>query len=361
MIRHLWERSHNFKGEVPRGELSGPERADLGLHVGLAGAGRIGAFHARTLAGHPLVERLTVNDVEEERARRVAADLGAACVPTPENLLASDLDALVIAAATPAHAGLIHQCADARLPCFCEKPIALDLESTDAVLSHVAEAGILLQIGFQRRFDAGYQAARAAVASGALGELRLVRAAGHDPAPPPEEYIARSGGLWRDMLVHDFDVMPWVLGREVVEVYADGTAHDEVFARYADVDAGAAVLRFTEGLIGVLTSSRVDPLGYDIRLELFGTRDSVAVGWDSRTPLRSLEPGTEPPTTPAYRDFMDRFQPAFMAELDAFLRAAARGEPSPVPGEEARRSLVVALACERSRREHRPVDVSEVA
>jgi myo-inositol 2-dehydrogenase/D-chiro-inositol 1-dehydrogenase len=267
----------------------------------------------------------------------------------------------VVAAATPAHAELIELAAEAGIPCFCEKPIALDLEATDRVLRRVGAAGTLLQIGFQRRFDAGYRAAREAVAAGALGRLRLVRAASYDPAPPPEEYVASSGGLWRDMLVHDFDVLPWVVGEEVVEVYAEGATHDELFARHADVDAAGVLLHFAGGLLGVVTCSRVDPLGYDIRLELLGTRDSVAVGWDARTPLRSLEPGMDPPPGPAYRDFMDRFQPAYRAELEAFLQAAVEGAPSPVPGEEARKSLVVALACERSRREHRPVAVSEVA
>jgi myo-inositol 2-dehydrogenase/D-chiro-inositol 1-dehydrogenase len=330
------------------------------MHVGLVGAGRIGLYHARVLVESPLVEELTIADAEPARAERAAAEVGARCAASAEALARDGVDALVIAAATPAHAPLVHLAADAGLPAFCEKPIALDLATTDAVLEHVAAAGILLQIGFQRRFDPGYRAAREAVRSGGLGDLSLVRIAAHDPAPPAEEYVAASGGIWRDLLIHDFDVVPWVTGREVVEVFAQGTANSPLFARHDDVDAAAAVLRFAGGLLGVISASRHDPLGYDIRLELFGSRDSLAVGLDDRTPLRSAEPGVPAPTRPGYRDFMERFQGAYRAELQAFLEAVRDRLPSPCTGEEARQALRVALAAERSRAEHRPVCVEEV-
>jgi myo-inositol 2-dehydrogenase/D-chiro-inositol 1-dehydrogenase len=279
---------------------------------------------------------------------------------SPAAVFEAGVDAVVVAATTTAHAPLIHRAADARLPVFCEKPIALDLDTTDDVLEHVARAGILLQIGFQRRFDAGYLAAREAVRAGNLGELYLVRVAGHDPEPPPDAYVATSGGIWRDLLIHDFDVVPWVVAREVVEVYADGTAHSELFDRYADVDTAAAVLRFSDGLLGVVSGSRHDPRGYDIRLEVFGSRDSIAVGLDDRTPLRSIEPSVPAPPGPGYRDFMDRFGAAYRAELQAFLEAVRDGLPSPVPGADARRALRLALTAERSRAQRRPVAVWEV-
>jgi myo-inositol 2-dehydrogenase / D-chiro-inositol 1-dehydrogenase len=330
------------------------------MHVGLLGAGRIGVFHARALAASPLVDALTVSDADVARAERVAAEVGARCAPSVEAVVEGGVNALVIAAATPAHAPLIHLAARAGLPAFCEKPVALDLETTDAVLEHVAAAGTMLQIGFQRRFDPGYRAAREAVRSGDLGELSLVRALTHDPVPPPEAYIATSGGIWRDLLIHDFDVLPWVTCREVVEVFADGTASSDVFARHGDVDAAACVLRFAGGLLGVVSGSRRDPLGYDVRLELFGSRDSIAVGLDDRMPLRSAEPAVPAPARPGYRDFMDRFEVAYMAELQTFLEAVRDGLPSPCGGEDARQALRVALAAERSCREHRPVRVEEI-
>jgi myo-inositol 2-dehydrogenase / D-chiro-inositol 1-dehydrogenase len=332
-----------------------------GMRIGLLGTGRIGAFHARSLAANPLVSDLVVHDAVPDRAERLAEELHARCAASPEALVAAGVDALVIAAATPAHAPLLHLAAGAGLPAFCEKPVALDLETTDGVLERVAAAGTLLQVGFQRRFDPGYRAAREAVSSGSLGELYLVRAAGHDPAPPPEEYVATSGGIWRDLLIHDFDVVPWVTGQDVVEVYADGAARSELFERCGDVDTAAAVLRFAGGLLGVVSGSRHDPRGYDVRLELLGSGDSAVVGLDGRTPLRSLEPGVPGPTAPGYRDFMERFATAYRAELQAFLEAVRDGLPSPCSGEEARRALRLAVAAERSRAEHRPVAVWEVA
>lgn len=330
------------------------------MRIGVLGAGRIGAFHARTLAANPLVEGLVISDIDQGRAQRLAQELRAQVAESPEALVKAGVDAVVIAAATPAHAQLVRLAASARLPAFCEKPIALDLNTTDDVLEAVAAAGTLLQVGFQRRFDPGYRAAREAVRAGSLGELYLVRVAGHDPEPPPEAYVAASGGIWRDLLIHDFDVVPWVVDREVVEVYADGTARSEMFDRYDDVDTAAAVLRFSGGLLGVVSGSRHDPLGYDIRLELFGSRDSIVVGLDDRTPLRSIEPNVPRPAAPGYRDFMERFEAAYRGELQAFLEAVRDDKPSPCGGEEARRALRLALTAERSRSEHRPVAVWEV-
>jgi len=332
----------------------------MSMRVGVLGVGRMGAFHARTLADSPLVAGLVVADEDPERAARVAAEVGAEPAASPAGVFAAGVDAVVVAASTPAHARLIHQAADARLPVFCEKPIALDLDATDDVLEHVARAGILLQIGFQRRFDPGYVAAREAVRRGDLGDLYLVRAASHDPAPPPEAYIAGSGGIWRDLMIHDFDVVPWVVGQEVVEVYADGAAHSEVFDRYADVDAAAAVLRFRNGLLGIVSGSRYDARGYDIRLEVFGARDSIAVGLDERTPLRSVEPEVPEPAAPGYGGFLERFATGYRAELQAFLEAVRDGLPSPCTGADARRALRLALTAERSRSQHRPVAVWEV-
>jgi myo-inositol 2-dehydrogenase/D-chiro-inositol 1-dehydrogenase len=308
----------------------------------------------------PLVDRLTVTDVDRGRAEHVASAVGAECAESPEALVAAGVDALVISAATPAHATLLHMAADAQLPAFCEKPIALDLMATDEVIDHVAKAGTMVQIGFQRRFDAGYRAAYEAVHSGVLGDVRVVRLATHDPKPPPEEYVAASGGIWLDLAIHDFDVAAWVLGVPIVEVYADGEATDEMFARHADVDSACATMRFEDGSIGVLTGSRHDARGYDVRMELFGLKDTIAVGLTDRTPLRSIEPGVQPPHVAGYPDFMDRFEEAYRVELHAFLEAVRTHGDSPCPVADARRALVVALAADRSRREHRPVRIEEV-
>jgi myo-inositol 2-dehydrogenase/D-chiro-inositol 1-dehydrogenase len=332
-----------------------------GLHVGLIGVGRIGAFHARTLRVLDDVSALTLADADPARARTLAGELGAGAAATPEELVASGVDALVIATPTPAHAPLLRLAASAGLPAFCEKPVALDLETLDDVLQHVERAGTLVQVGFQRRFDAGYRAAHDAVAGGQLGNLLVVRGATHDPAPPPEEYIAASGGIFRDLHIHDFDAVRYVTGQEIVEVYADGAVRETGwFERAGDVDAAVAVLRLSGGALGVLSGTRHDPLGYDVRLEVFGTADSIVVGVDSRSPLRSVEPGAARPPASGYRNFLERFEAAYRAELAAFVASVRDGAASPCPLAEARAALVVALAADRSKAGRRPVTIEEV-
>ena len=331
------------------------------LQVGVIGVGRIGVFHARTLQELGGVA-LTIADAEPGRARHVAAELGVAAATTPEALLEAGADALVIAAPTSAHAPLLGLAARAGLPAFCEKPVALEPSSLDAVLDEVAQSGILVQVGFQRRFDAGYRAARDAVAAGALGNLLVIRAATHDPSPPAEEYVAASGGIFRDLHIHDFDALRFVTGREIVDVYADGAVlESQWFERYGDVDAAVAVLRLDGGALAILSGARHDPLGYDVRLEVFGTADSIAVGVDDRSPVRSVEPGAPQPSAAGYRNFMERFEPAYRSELAAFVATVRDGGESACTLGEARAALLAALAADRSRAERRPVAIEEVA
>jgi myo-inositol 2-dehydrogenase / D-chiro-inositol 1-dehydrogenase len=335
--------------------------AENGLHLGLVGVGRIGVFHARTLAGLRGVAALTIADSDADRARQVASEVGARAVGTAAALVETGVDALVIATSTPGHVPLLALAAGAGLPAFCEKPVALDLKRFDALAEEVERAGTLVQIGFQRRFDAGYREAHDAIAAGAVGNLLLLRAATHDPAPPSEQYIAASGGIFRDLHIHDFDTLRFVTGQEVVEVYAVGAVRETRWLeRYGDFDVAAAVLRLGDGTLAVLTGTRHDPLGYDVRLEVFGTRDSIVVGADSRTPLRSVEPGGAAPAHSGYRDFLDRFEAAYRSELQAFVATVRGGGPSPCSLAEARAALVVALAADRSLAERRPVSIEEV-
>jgi myo-inositol 2-dehydrogenase / D-chiro-inositol 1-dehydrogenase len=316
------------------------------VYVGVIGAGRIGAFHAGTLAALPEVERVTVADAAPGRGD----------VTTVDELLATGVDALVIATPTVAHAELLRLAAARGLPAFCEKPVALELEALDALIADVEAAGILVQVGFQRRFDAGYLAAREAVRSGGLGTLLVLRAATHDPAPPSEEYIAGSGGIFRDLHIHDLDAVRFVTGDEIVEVYADGAVRETPwFATHGDVDTAAAVLRLAGGPLAVVTGTRRDPLGYDVRLEVFGTRDSLAVGLDERTPLHA--PGR--PAVSGYQSFLDRFADAYRAELATFVATVRDGGPSACSLREARAALAAAVAADRSRAERRPVCTSQ--
>jgi myo-inositol 2-dehydrogenase/D-chiro-inositol 1-dehydrogenase len=331
------------------------------LHVGLVGVGRIGVFHGRTLQTLEGVASLTVTDADPARAREVAAELGAAAAETPDALVDAGVDALVIATATAGHAPLLRFAASAGLPAFCEKPVALDLASLDEALDAVSRSGILVQIGFQRRFDAGYRAARDAVASGALGNLLTVRAATHDSVPPTEQYIASSGGIFRDLQIHDFDAIRFVTGQEIVEVYADGAVRETPwFAQHGDVDVDVAVVRLSGGALGILSGSRHDPLGYDVRLEVLGSADSIVVGADARSPLRSVEPGAHRPAHAGYANFVERFEPAYRAELAAFVETVREHGKSACTLDDARAALLVALAADRSRAERRPVLTEEV-
>jgi myo-inositol 2-dehydrogenase / D-chiro-inositol 1-dehydrogenase len=330
------------------------------MRIALLGAGRIGHLHARLLSRTPGVSELIVADAMPERAIEVAAEVGARSVPTLEAALDS-AEAVVIAAATNAHADLIRAAIGREIPTFCEKPLAADLTATLAVAEEINRSGVPFQLGFQRRFDAGYREARRLLESGELGTLYAFRLAGHDPAPPHEAYIPASGGLFRDFSIHDFDVVRWMTGTEVEEVYADGGVRGfPVFAKYGDVDTAVATLRLAGGALGVMTVARHDPLGYDIRAELFGSRDSVSVGLGPRTPIRSIEPGVAPGAGPAWPDFLDRFAEAYSAEFAAFVRVAAGDEPSPCTANDGVQALRIAEAATRSLHEHRPVRLEEI-
>jgi myo-inositol 2-dehydrogenase/D-chiro-inositol 1-dehydrogenase len=330
------------------------------MRVTLIGAGRIGKLHARLLTATPGVDTLTIADADTDLAAQVAAAVDATAAPAIDAALDA-ADAVVVAAATTAHAELIRASIGRGIPTFCEKPLSESLDSTIALAADIERSGVPFQLGFQRRFDAAYREIRRLVESGDLGTLYAVRLAGHDPAPPHEAYIAQSGGLFRDFSIHDFDILRWLTGCEVEEVYADGGVRGfPIFAKYDDVDVAVATLRLVDGPFAVLTVSRHDPLGYDIRTEVFGSKDSVTIGLGPRTPLRSVEPGVPPPAGPAWQDFLVRFEDAYAAELVAFLEVARGNLPSPCTARDGVAALRVSEAASRSLREHRPVRLAEI-
>ncbi|MER5441577.1 Gfo/Idh/MocA family oxidoreductase [Streptomyces sp. NPDC002790] len=332
------------------------------MRIGLIGTGRIGTFHAGVLERYREVGSLVVTDAEPARAVALADRIGATAAPSVDEIFTWGVDALVITAATAAHAELIGRAARAGLPVFCEKPIALDLPGTLAALAEVEAAGTVLQLGFQRRFDAGYTTARAAVREGSLGRVHTVRAMTSDPAPPPAAYLPLSGGLYRDCLIHDFDMLRWVTGREIVEVYATGSdAGPAMFREAGDVDTAAALLTLDDGTLATATSTRCNGAGYDVRMELSGDRDTVVVGLDDRTPVASTEPAGPRAATKPWPGFLERFAPAYEAELKAFVDVVRGERANPCDGWEALRALRVAEACELSRAERRMVRMEEVA
>ncbi|MEV5321360.1 Gfo/Idh/MocA family oxidoreductase [Streptomyces sp. NPDC052687] len=331
------------------------------MRIGILGLGRIGAFHAETLAGLDAVESLVLTDPFADAAKSAAERLGGEVVDSPEALFAAGVDGIVIAAATDAHPALIRAGAAAGVPVFCEKPVARTMREGVEVLEAVQDSGVPVQIGYNRRFDAGFAAARAAVRGGELGRLHTVRSTTLDPAPPPAAYIAASGGIFRDCSVHDFDIIRWVTGREVTEVYAAGGNRGAGYIREAgDADTTGAVLTLDDGTLAVVSNSRHNGRGYDVRMELHGFEDSIAVGLEDKLPLRSVEPGTVFPAGPPHDFFMDRFAAAYRAELTAFTEVVAGSRPSPCTIGDALEAGWIAEACTRSLHEHRPVTVDEV-
>ncbi|WP_225849042.1 Gfo/Idh/MocA family oxidoreductase [Streptomyces sp. HPF1205] len=331
------------------------------MRIGLIGTGRIGAFHAMTLAGLPPVAGVVVHDADGDRARAVADRIGGECAADLDGLLGANLDGVVITAPTAAHAELILAAQRAGLPTFCEKPVAASLEETDAVLAALDGSGVPVHIGFQRRFDAGYQALREAVASGRLGWTHTLRACTFDPAPPHPGYIAGSGGIFRDCAVHDYDIIRWVTGREVTEVYATGgNRGDDFFAAAGDVDTGVTVLTLDDGTLAVCTAGRYNGAGYDVRLEVCGSKGTLVAGLTEESPLASAEDAAWPGGTP-YPGFMERFRDAYRAELTAFTEVVAGARPSPCTARDARAALAIADAASRSRAEGRPLRPREAA
>lgn len=331
------------------------------MRIGLAGVGRIGAFHAETLRDLAAVDDVVVTDASPELARSVADQLGVGWTADAEALLATRPDGFVIAASTPAHAVLLRRALEIGIPTFCEKPVAGTLEETIELAQLVADAETPVHVGFQRRFDAGYRRAKEVVESGALGCIHLVRAATHDQAPPHADYIPTSGGIFRDCNVHDFDALRFVTGREVVDARATGANKGAAFFTEAgDVDTAAAVLTLDDGTLVLVSATRYNGGGHDVRLEIHGEQGSVAVGLDDSFAFRSAETGVDFPKGPQKWSFMERFRPAYREELSAFVGVAGGTTPSPCTVADALAAFRVAEACELSRQQGRVVRLEEV-
>lgn len=355
------------------GEIVGIQRMiqehdGVKTRIALMGVGRIGVGHGASLAAISDVH-LTICDLDGERARSVADEL-ASQFPDADISHATSAevfshseayDGVVIATPTATHEELILRCAEAKLPFFCEKPVAVDLDGTVRCIDAVQKAGIASQIGFQRRFDPGYVEARRRVQSGELGEIHRVHMMTCDQTPPPEYFVAQSGGIWRDCLIHDFDILRWVTGHEVEEVFAYGAVRGaNYFRAHGDIDEGVAVLRMDDDTLVTAHTSRNNGQGYDVRMEISGTRANATVGLEPKMPLVSAEPGVTFPHDEPWVDFIARFRHCYEIELRAFVDTAAGRAPSPCPIEDALEALHIALAVGKSREEGRPVRVAEI-
>jgi myo-inositol 2-dehydrogenase/D-chiro-inositol 1-dehydrogenase len=332
------------------------------LTIGLIGAGRIGRVHAANLTRLPAAALRMIADVNLAAARQCAAELG---IPQATGdyhaiLTNPDIAAVVICSSTDTHARIIEEAAAAGKHIFCEKPIALDLAAIDQALTAVDRAGVKLQIGFNRRFDANYHRVQQAIARGEIGRLQLLHIISRDPAPPPIEYIRVSGGIFLDMTIHDFDMARFLTGSEAEEVYTmAGVTVDPAIGAAGDVDTAVIMLRFANGTIVTIDNCRQAVYGYDQRVEALGTAGAIstannypnaAVISDAHSIRRDLP----------LNFFMERYTDSFLAEMQAFVDAVLHDRPVPVSGADGRAPVVLALAAHRSHRERRPVRLTEV-
>ena len=335
------------------------------LRIGVIGVGRIGRMHAGLIAHQvPGAALGAVFDAHEPLARDVAAELGVPAVGAVHEIFDSELDAVAICSSSDTHVELMVAAAQAGKAVFCEKPVSLDLAELDRALGAVQDAGggagVPFQIGFNRRFDPAHASVREAVASGAVGEPHLVRISSRDPAPPPLEYVKSSGGLFLDMMIHDFDMARYVTGTEVVEVFARGAVRvDPLFAEAGDIDTALVTLVHEDGCLTAIDNSRRAAYGYDQRVEVFGSEGMAA----SENPCAHTgsvitAAGVKRPPNPYF--FLERYLPSYVREWEAFVDAVKRGEDPPVSTADARAPLVIGLAAGRSLREGRPVRVDEV-
>lgn len=336
------------------------------LTLGLVGVGRIGVMHARNISAlNELLNpegtnvRLKLTDVAEEHARSVAAEFGAEFLPSVSELFSSGIDGLVIATGTATHPDLIRAGVDAGIPVFCEKPVAVNVAESLPVLEYIREKGGTVQIGHQRRFDAGYIEAKRAYDAGELGWIHSLRAVTCDMTPPPVEFLATSGGLFRDCSVHDFDILRWLTGKEIVEVYAKGSNNgDPAIGEVGDVDTALAVVTFDDGTVGTVSASRYNGAGHDVRLELQGSEGSILVGMDHQMAVRSAELGIAFPAGAAHRTFAERFHQAYRSEMAAFVELILGERKNPCTPEDAVAASRVADAAQESLETGVPVRVS---
>jgi myo-inositol 2-dehydrogenase/D-chiro-inositol 1-dehydrogenase len=334
------------------------------MRIAIVGAGQIGAAHAGRLVRLEAVTELLVADGDPARARALAATSGKATAIALDEAFESGVEGVVITANTSAHAPLIHRALDAGIPVFTEKPIALDVPTTRAVVEHAAaREDVPVQVGFQRRFDAGYRAAKEAYASGSLGFVHTVRATTLDVSPPPAAYLPTSGGLFKDCSIHDFDAIRWLTGRRAVTVYATGSnMGDAFFVECGDVDSCSALVTYDDGMTALVTATRYHGAGHDVRLELHGSLDARFVGLDDHAPLVTAEPSGALSWSPGQpnRTYHQRFETAYVTELARFVEVAAGRAPSPCTPTEALDALYVAEACGLSMRQGRPVRIDDL-
>lgn len=333
------------------------------LKIGIIGAGRIGSLHAKSIAYNvPTAVVAGITDVKIENAQKVAAELNIPKVYSDykEMLADPEVEAVLVCSSTDTHADIAIEAAAAGKHIFCEKPVDLTPEKVRAVIAAVKAAGVKLQVGFNRRFDHNFANVRAMVNDGKIGDVHIIKITSRDPAPPPAEYSAVSGGMFLDMTIHDFDMARFLAGADVTEVYANATCLvDPAIGEAGDVDTAVISLKFANGAVGVIDNSRRAAYGYDQRIEVFGSKGAAVASNDTPTNVVFMGEDGVVADKPLYF-FLERYMQSFRDEMLQFVDAVLNDKETPTNGEDGLNSILIALAAKKSVAEGKPVQVSEI-
>ncbi len=328
------------------------------LKVGLLGAGRIGRVHAINIAGHSRSQLVAVSDVNEDAAYSLADAYGAKANSSDAILADASIDAVLIATSTDTHSDLIEKATAAGKAVLCEKPVDLSLERAQRCLDAVDKTGVPVMIGFNRRFDPNFSAIRASIAAGEIGKPELLSITSFDPAPPPVAYVKVSGGLFRDMMIHDFDMANFLMGNMPKTVHAAGTSIvDPEIGKVGDVDTAVVTLTYADGRIAVIKNSRRAVYGYDQRVEILGSEGLLSAG---NVLENTVSKATKQGVTSAKPEFffLERYMRAYAAEWDAFVAAILDGAAIPVSLKDGVDALSLAEAATRSAKSGQPVSLA---
>ncbi len=333
------------------------------LRLGIVGAGRIGNVHAQSVTYHiPEAEIAAVTDVNGEAAKKLAARFGIPKYSTDYRDVVDDptIDAVLVCSPTPTHAEIAIAAMRAGKHVFCEKPVDLTIEKIRETARVAQETGMKLQIGFNRRFDHNHGRVRQLAQDGTLGAVEIIKITSRDPEPPSPEYAASSGGLYIDMMIHDFDMAMYLAGCDVTEVYAMGTSLvDKRIGAAGDVDTAIVTLTFENGALGVIDNSRRAAYGYDQRVEVFGSLGMAAGENDGDSTVRVSTAAGVMSDKPQFF-FLERYMASFIEEMKQFIAAVVNDTDVPVGIHAGLMSVVMAKAAKKSLDEHRPVRISEI-
>jgi len=327
------------------------------LNIGIIGLGRIGKIHYQHIRQQlPEAGVVMVADVNQNAWPR---DIP--CVEAEVLIDHPGIDAVVICSPTDTHADYVARCARAGKHVFCEKPLDLSIDRIRETLNVVEEAGIKLMLGFNRRFDPNFRKIKGLVDDGKLGAVQLVKVTSRDPAPPSVEYLRSSGGMFLDMTIHDFDMVRFLMGKEVKVVYAAAaTLTDGPVAEAGDIDTAVVTLTFDDGTLAVIDNSRQAVYGYDQRIEVFGSKGMANVD-NNKADTHMYYDRTGVRSSPPLHFFMERYTASYLAEMKAFIDAVQGERAVPVDGNDALQAALIAVAAKRSWAESRPVSLMEIS